>query len=202
MRPGRASHIAMLYKLAMKGEFENVAAAIGDASPSSDAGVTFLWELVAARHGSDDIRALARTMLSKRLSTPQPAWVHAWCHAGLGRSLVKELDSDSQMIGVAELAYLPAAYERTVPYLTGIALAESSLAMLRSGNDAAAVSLRDRVTEKFPSHPILEWEPMRHWNTTNAVDLLRSMNKDSSLAPTPSTSDSTSPAESSPTKPR
>lgn len=202
MRTGRASHMAMLYKAAMKGEFESVAASLGDEPPSTDAGVMLVWELVTARHGTDGARQLARTLLSKRLATPQPAWVHAWCHAGLGRSLVKEPDSDSQMIGVAELAFLPSAYERTVPYLTGIALAESSLAMLRSGNDTAAVSLRERIVERFPSHPILEWDPIRHWNTTNAVELLRSMSSEPSSAPPSSIPDSQAPVDSTPLNPR
>jgi len=161
---GRAGLLGELYQAAMRTEFEDVSLNLISEPVGEDDGVRMVWEAVASRAGDAATRAQAREKLRKRIEAQSTPWVQVWCRTALGRSLLREKDDDSQMLAVAELLAVPAAFERVNPYLTGICLAESSRAMLFAGDKAAAISLRAKIMDRFPGHPVLEWDPMRHWN--------------------------------------
>lgn len=164
---GRIGTLSMLYQLSACSE-AGIAAEV-PARPGNDEGAALVWDVVVARAGDAIQRVKAREHLRARAAEPTAPWVQAWVRTGLGRSLLKESDTESRLLGMAELAAVPAAFERVCPYLTGVALAELSMAALREGDDKAAVTLRELLAERFPGHPALDWEPLRHWSSVPAV---------------------------------
>jgi hypothetical protein len=75
-----------------------------------------------------------------------------------------ETARDSKLLGVAELVELPARLERVNPYLTGIALSEAAVALAKMGDSRGATQLRNELSDRFPGHPALEWEPLKGWS--------------------------------------
>jgi hypothetical protein len=137
---------------------------------TNDAGVLLAWQIVQARIGDATQREAARRSLADRLkpsasaNAPQaPGWVEAWCHAGIGRSLLREESQEQQRLGVVQLLNLPARYGRVHPYLAGLALAETSAALRNLGDAAGADVLAAELFRDYPSHPALEWAPLRSY---------------------------------------
>lgn len=162
---GRARVLADLYAASMRFETDKAvgAAQLPPKPAASDDAAQFVWEIVAARAGGDELRKAARQSLRARLARASAPWVEAWCRVAIGRSLLREADRDQQLLGVVELMHLPARLEGENPYLGGIALAEGAMAMLRLGDVDAAVRLRHDLFDRFPGHPATEFEPLRGW---------------------------------------
>jgi hypothetical protein len=155
----------VLYRVSM----QQAAGVAGDSMPPRPADGTphqFVWDIIAS-HGADaSLRAQSRDRLRAMMETGPSAWVQVWCRVGVGRSLMLEQDEESWALGIAELAAVPAAYERVVPYLTGVAMAEMARGLLRLGQTDRAVAMRRLLARRFPSHPALDWEPLRNWNVS------------------------------------
>jgi hypothetical protein len=128
-----------------------------------DEAVALVREVVVSRIGDDVQRVAARQALAARLKKRPPAWSEAWIRTALGRSLLVESARDSKLLGVAELVELPARLERVNPYLTGVALAEAAVALAKIGDAPGATQLRNELSDRFPGHPALEWEPLKGW---------------------------------------
>gem|GEM_PF-974862 len=177
---GRAEQLAALYELSQRFEVQlaapasnsttlNVAGApvtsliMPELPQASDDGLLLIWEIVSSRCGDQAQRASARTRLSARLSaTNQPAtWVRAWCQTAVGRSLLRESGDEMQLLGVAELMSVPAAFEAACPYLTGLAMAEAATALFNLGDARGGAAIRQRLADRLPGHPALEWDVLR-----------------------------------------
>lgn len=129
----------------------------------SHPGVVFASHIVIARTGESADRQAARAALKAMLVATTPAWQEAWIRVAIGRSLLRESTTDEQLMGIAEMLHLPARLSRINPYLTGISLAESAVGVLRHGDTNGAIKLRQILVDRFPSHPALDWEPIRGW---------------------------------------
>ena len=92
---------------------------------------------------------------------PAPQWLEAWIHSGIGRSLIREEGTEQKQAGVIELLNIPARFARTHPYLSGLALAESSATLRALGDHDGADLLARELTSSYPSHPVNDWLPFR-----------------------------------------
>ncbi len=171
----RVTMLAMLYLESAKFEAD-MPASLPPIKPA-DPGVQLMHEVVAARIGTSEQRAAARKLLRDRIraaeSTPAPSqnsedaapiippWTEAWARVALGRSLVREPGLDDRQAGILQLLHVPARFARSQPYLAGLALAEASLALRSMGDAAGADELARELVRQFPSHPILDWPPIR-----------------------------------------
>lgn len=126
---------------------------------ATDPGVRLVRDIVAARIGDPQQRADARASLRDRLAALSRAddqpWLGAWLHVALGRSLLREPDEESQLLGVAELLTVPAspAYAGTHPYLAGLALADCARALAALGRHEQSAALRRELADRFSAHP-------------------------------------------------
>lgn len=163
--PDGFAGLATLYRISM----QQAAGVPVDAMPPRPADGDrhqFVWDLVASTAQDASLRSLSRDRLRSAMQSGPAAWVQVWCRVGIGRSLMLENDEESWALGVAELAAVPAAYERVVPYLTGVAMAEMARGMLRLGDTKRAVAMRRLLVRRLPGHPALDWEPLRNWNVS------------------------------------
>lgn len=124
---------------------------------ADDPGVRLVAEIVHARAGDAGQREAARQALRARLAGEPPAWQEAWCRVGLGRSLLLEPDADTVLSGVVQLMHLPARFGDEQPYLTGVALAESAVALARLGDTESAGVLERLLAQRYSGHPAIEW---------------------------------------------
>lgn len=128
-----------------------------------DEGVGLVRDIVLARAGDAGQREAGRAGLRARLAGELAGWEEAWCRVGLGRSLLVEGDEGSVMAGVVELMHLPARFGDEQPYLTGVALAESVVALTRLGMDEEAGTLERLLGQRYAGHPAMEWSDLpRH----------------------------------------
>lgn len=185
-----AGQLAALYRRAALFESAQPLPNLDDSlkNPSSPA-VALVAHIVLSRTGDPAERQAARAALRSMLTATTPAWQEAWVRVALGRSLLRESSNDEQLLGVAEMLHVPARLSRINPYLTGLALAESAVAALRHNDINGAIKLRQLLVDRFPSHPALDWEPIRGW----AVQALPESRPDDALQleslPTPSGED-------------
>ena len=133
---------------------------------TNDPGVNIAWQVVQARIGSPEQREAARKLLRDRLrpiaaAGTAPPWLEAWIHAALGRSLIREDATEQKQAGIIELLNIPARFSRTHPYLTGLALAESSAALRTLGDRDGADLLARELAASYPTHPVNDWLPFR-----------------------------------------
>jgi hypothetical protein len=164
VRP-RAAILSAYYEQAARFE-SGLPIQVPTANVERDDAVALVREMVMSRIGDETQRGVARQALSARLKRRIMPWMEAWVRTALGRSMLLESSRDTQLLGVAELAELPARLERVNPYLTGIALAEAAVATAKLGDAAGATQLRNELSDRFPGHPALEWEPLRGWSST------------------------------------
>lgn len=156
---------------------------------SSHPGVLFVSQIVIARTGDVAERQSARASLRTILNASPPPWQEAWIRVAIGRSLLRESSTDEQLLGIAEMLHLPARLSRINPYLTGLALAESAVAVLRHGDTNGAIKLRQILVDRFPSHPALDWEPIRGWTVQALPDARSGEGLELESLPTPSGED-------------
>lgn len=132
---------------------------------ANEPGSQIVREVVLSRVGDVDQRAAARKSLEERMrssaANPTPAWLEAWCRAAIGRSLLREDSAEQRRLGIVELLHIPARFSGMHPYLSGIALAEASVALRELGDSDGADTLARELAEKYPSHPVLEWPRFR-----------------------------------------
>lgn len=159
----KAAALQRWYTLAARFE-----AGLGASPPAArserDEGLALVRDVVLARIGDDSQRSAGRTALQTRLAKTSTPWVEVWCHVGIGRSLLRESDRESQLLGVAELLEVAARLERVNPYLTGIAMAESAVALHKLGDSAGAGRVRQEFLDRLPGHPAGEWDALRTWS--------------------------------------
>ncbi len=138
---------------------------------ASDPGVALVRQIVAARIGDAAQRQSFRAALEARLPRQEPspespgstlpAWMEAWCRVAVGRSLLREESPEQRRLGVIELLHVPARLSSAHPYLAGVALAEASVALADLGDAEGSAVLLDELRGLYPSHPVLEWDPIR-----------------------------------------
>ncbi|CAG1009492.1 hypothetical protein PHYC_03709 [Phycisphaerales bacterium] len=165
--PGRADYLSAVYAASVR--FESGLEATLPERPTIDEGGSLVFDVVAARVGDGDTRKRARAALADRLRKSPAEWIEVWCRAGLGRSLIREQDAESQLLGVAELLRVPALHERYNPYVSGLCLAEAAVALHRLGEREAGVSLRTELGERFPGHPAQAWDALERVESRTRV---------------------------------
>jgi hypothetical protein len=125
----------------------------------ASAGLKLVHLLVESRVGAPELRSAARKQLSAMIrglasgsaeadgeSTGEwPAWAEAWARVGLGRSLLREAESESKRAGVLELLHVPSRFGVSLPELSGLALTEASATLRELGDSAAAVALENEL---------------------------------------------------------
>jgi hypothetical protein len=122
---------------------------------TTDPGVRLVRDIVAARIAAPQERVAARTRLRSRLGADIEPWLDAWLRVAIGRSLLREPDQGSRLLGVAELLAAPALHAATHPYLAGLALAEAARALSALNRHEQSAALRQELADRFPSHPAL-----------------------------------------------
>ncbi|RMH10208.1 MAG: hypothetical protein D6695_11830 [Planctomycetota bacterium] len=128
-----------------------------------DSGIALVHAIVMARTGDAGQRAQARIQLGEIMAATRVdrPWVEAWCRFAIGRSLLREDDREQRRLGVVEMLHLPARFADSMPYLSGQALAEAIIALDAMGDSAGATSLLMELRERYASHAVMSWEPIR-----------------------------------------
>lgn len=156
----RAEAYAALYLHAARAA-SGVESAI-PAVTSRDPGVEFVARIVTATTAPDSTaRAAARSSLAPCMDSNAPSWQQAWARLAVGRSLLMEADESARRLGVIELLTVPALFERELPYLAGIALADAAVALESLGDPVGAWRLRAELLTRFAGHPACEWDAIR-----------------------------------------
>ncbi len=155
-----AEQLADLYHAAAA--FESGQEVLLPEAGSNHSGVALVRDVVAARVGDNEERQAARDALQSRLAADPAPWIQVWCHAAIGRSLIREDDQSLRRKGVLHLLRIPAGYGAEHPYLAGVALAESAVVLANSGELDSAAALRAELERSFPDHPALTWPPLRN----------------------------------------
>jgi hypothetical protein len=89
----------------------------------------------------------------ERLLPEFAGWREAWVRFALGRSLLMESGVGRHQRGMVELLHVPAQFHRTLPYLSGLALAAVAEAG-REQNDAELAALMEaELARLYPHHP-------------------------------------------------
>jgi hypothetical protein len=170
---GRGEALAALYLYAARVE-TGVYAPMPNIR-STDPGVQLVLTIVQSRGGDAEQRQRARQRLEDRLrapaanAPPTPVWVEVWCRAAIGRSLLRESTVEARRQGVLELLHLPARFAGSNPYLAGLALAESAVALREMGDHRSADILVRELADQFPTHPVHDWDPLRRRARPQAV---------------------------------
>jgi len=133
------------------------ALAAADRLATSDPGVAFVRDLVAAQAAETaEARADARAALLARLRDEPGGWREAWVRAALGRSLAHEADEDLKRLGVLQSLHVPARFLREQPYLAGAAIADAARTLRSTGDADAARRLAAELAASLPSHPAID----------------------------------------------
>lgn len=120
----------------------------------SDPDAGLVADIVLAVATGATERSEARDRLGAVVVSHGGSWREAWARLGIGRSLVREPVRERQLLGVIELAHLPARFAVTHPELAWIALGEISAAMRRLGEPSAAEAFVQEMRGLFPSREI------------------------------------------------
>lgn len=164
--PRRAELLEKLYRYAARFEcgLETGAPPTAlSAGEQADEGLRLVHAMVVARCGDAEERLEARRTLAtlRDKSGSADAWIEAWCRLGIGRSLLREDAPETRRLGVIELLHLPARFGSSQPYLAGLALAESAIALEEIGDRAGSVSLLTELRDSYSTHAATAWDPVR-----------------------------------------
>ncbi|MEM0983184.1 MAG: hypothetical protein AAGI17_04445 [Planctomycetota bacterium] len=122
-----------------------------------DPGLDLVSSMVRARIDGPSGRAEARERLVRLLvrarSSEETAWMVAWCHAGIGRSLIEEEDAGLRRLGVSRLVLTHVTSAEVAPLLAGTALADAADVLESDGDAEGAGALRELLDARYPSHP-------------------------------------------------
>lgn len=127
---------------------------------ASSEGVRLVQAIVEARSDDPNRRLTARVALQGFLDAEHPAWIDAWCHAGIGLSLLLESESD-RLAGVGHLLVVPSEHAETQPSLACVCLAYSALTLADAGRPDAAGTLINELERIAPRHPALSLPSLR-----------------------------------------
>lgn len=152
-----ASALFGVYRWAAEATF-----ARGLTSPDiDDAGanpeVLFAFNLALAQHAESAEARRAAEALESTARADAGAWREAWARYAIGASRLGADDERTRLLGVVELLHLPARFAQSQRYLTGLALARSSIEFRRRGEDARAATLRSELERTMPAHPAIVW---------------------------------------------
>jgi hypothetical protein len=155
------AELAQLYLAAIRFETGQAAEALPNVVNAAP-GVRLVSEIVRARIGDEAERRAARDALLKRLETKDlEPWMECWCRVGVGRSLLREADSENRRQGVVQLLHAPARFVRVSPAIAGIALAEAAVGLHDLGDEAGAVALKGELLDRFGRTPAASWSRLR-----------------------------------------
>lgn len=163
----RAAVLGQLYYRSLRDE---IGMPIDGALPSAgaDPGLQFVREIVLARVGNAQQRMEMRDSLRSRLTRPHALWVRAWTNAAIGRSLLRETETEDKLLGIGYLLEVPATVPEASTHLTGVCLAEAAAALAALGDAAGAERIRQELLLTQPEHPALEWAPVRRIGSTKS----------------------------------
>ncbi|MEO1535800.1 MAG: hypothetical protein AAFS11_09630 [Planctomycetota bacterium] len=122
--------------------------------------VRLVEAVVEARSQSPRIRLAARQTLQDIIDSEVPAWTHAWCHAAIGLSLLRESEAE-RLAGVGHLLVVPSTHAERLPRLAGLCLASAAQALADMGRVEAAGTLIDELERIDPRHPALSLPSVR-----------------------------------------
>ncbi len=159
----RANSLLTLYVLAAKVDSGSTGPLPDRGGATADPGVRLVYDIVKSRLGDEAQRRDARRSLQERITGSAQPWMEVWCRVAVGRSLLLETGEEDRRLGLASLAYVASRSAPADAYLTGLALAEMSLALSKDGNEAAASVLANEAADRFPDHPALESPLMAKW---------------------------------------
>lgn len=154
--------LAALYRSAARFE-AGLPPELGTLAPQiSDESVRLVAEVVAARVGDDKEREQARGALRTRLEQREiEPWLECWCRVGMGRSLVREQDSEVVRQGVIQLLHAPSRFARVSPYAAAVALAEAAVVVHDLGDEQGAAALKAELMDRFPRSVAAGWIRLR-----------------------------------------
>lgn len=116
--------------------------------------------MVEARSPDARRRHAARAELQSFLDRESASWMHAWCHAGIGMSLLQGSPSE-RLAGIGHLLVVPSVHADDQPYLAGVCLANAAAVLGEEGRDEAAARLIDTLERLNPRHPSLSLPALR-----------------------------------------
>ncbi len=134
-----------------------------------DAGIRLVRAMVVSRHSDPALREAARRELRRFLAETEQEWTRAWCHAGIGLSLLQESGSQ-RLAGVGHLLMLPSRYAESQPYLAGVCLAEAAVVLYETGRTETARALADELDVQFPLHPVRRMPALRAIRTLRTAE--------------------------------
>ncbi len=164
---GQPQSQALLSQYIAAAQFEGgtpVEAVSVDAGEDGD----LVHDIVVARAGNKEQRAIAREALLRRIKPGIEEWRESWIRVGIGRSLIREDSNDEKLLGVAEMLHAPARFSHSTPYIAGLALAESAVTLKAIADRGEADRLVAELREKFPRHPAMEYKPIREWQMSRS----------------------------------
>lgn len=146
------SAVAAMYRGAMR-RSAHMAAVPDPQNLPDHPGVALLADLARCTVDDADQRESARERLRRRLDA-LPPWAQAWGRFGIGLSLLGEDGRGRRQQGMVSLAWLPARYARTQPFLAGLSLGYIAAGLDQTGDAAGAEAIRNQLRRSFPDHPI------------------------------------------------
>ncbi len=155
----QAGALASLYTAAARAARNDGRAPLPPIDPAilQSSPVAIVHAIVAAQITTAPDRAAAQTKLRAIIQTELGSFREAWARVALARSLASSTSEPDRREAVIHYLHLPARFGSAQPYLTGVALAESSqLLSLLADPDAARI-LRDELALTMPRHPALAW---------------------------------------------
>ncbi|MBX3351517.1 MAG: hypothetical protein KF684_01175 [Phycisphaeraceae bacterium] len=152
-----ASALFDVYRWAAEASFARgqTAPDIGDVGANPE--VRFALNLALAQHAEAAVARRAADALEPNLRADAGSWREAWARYAIGASRLGADDERTRLLGVVHLLHLPARFSQTQRYLTGLALARSSVEFRRRGEDTRAAALRTELERTMPTHPAIVW---------------------------------------------
>ncbi|MEE2719547.1 MAG: hypothetical protein VX727_07165 [Planctomycetota bacterium] len=117
-------------------------------------GVLLLGMLSNAQHHDPDVRASARRVMESGFAAMSP-WAECWTRYQLGCSMIMETGTGQQRRGLLSLAHVPARWDQSQPYLSGLAMAMMARHFESMGEADAAHRLRTDLRRLHSGHPVL-----------------------------------------------
>lgn len=155
--------LASLYRQSirqqMHGPWQDAVFAEPRGATARHPGVALLRDLVQAGAAEPGARELARGAIARLMdgSGDAPsAWVEAWGRYALGLSLLWEDEPERTARGAVHLLHLPARFNDSQFYLSGLAVAQVIHMLERKpvSSVAGASSLRAELDRRYSHHPV------------------------------------------------
>jgi hypothetical protein len=147
------AEIAALYARAVRQELGTMSASPDEGETSSVGGIPLVRLFVALGSSDPQEREEARNALDRMLPEFQ-GWREGWIRFALGRSLLMESGVGRQQRGMVELLHVPARFHKTLPYLSGLALAAVEDAASQQGDGELSAVMHAELARLYPNHPV------------------------------------------------